>query len=452
MAGGPAVSDAGDPRLLAVLEAVQDMASGDLERTIPLSPAHDVLDAVSYAVNVLVGELRYASAGLRRAKDQAELANQSKTVFLRSVSHELRTPLAAIAGLTEVLAQGGRSPAQRAQLLERVNANVHALMRLIDDLLDLSRVEAGQIELHTENLVTIAVVSDVVQSLTPQASAKGIQLAFVMADDAPRRVVTDARRMRQILMNLVGNAVKFTDRGRVQVRVQRAPGPAARLVLDVVDTGIGISRTSRDLLFTPFGQADAHVARRFGGTGLGLALSRRLAERLGGQLVLHESAPGRGSTFRLTLPLETREARRSPAPAPVLPAEDLVGLRVLIADDNEDLRTALGELLGMAGCLVKVAADGEEAVSAALASEFDAILMDVEMPRLDGLQATARLRARGYSGAILAITADAMPEHRAEALAAGCNEHIAKPVHFNELFARLGQCRQQRPEAALQPL
>jgi signal transduction histidine kinase len=436
------VSDAEDPRLLAMLDALQDMAGGNLARTIPLSPAHDVLDAVAYAINVLVGELRYASAGLRQAKDQAELANQSKSVFLRSVSHELRTPLAAIAGLTEVLSGVERTPAQRAQILERVRANVRALMRLIDDLLDLSKAEADHLEVTSEPIAALEVVSDVVQSLGPQAAAKGIELAFAAAEDVPIRMVTDARRMRQILMNLVGNAVKFTERGHVQVQLRRAPGPPERLTIDVVDSGIGISRGSRALLFTPFGQADEAVARRFGGTGLGLALSRRLAERLGGELVLLESAPGTGSTFRLTLPLERREGRRPALASAATRAEDgLLGLRVLVAEDNADLRRTLGDLLADAGCAVAVAADGEEAVSQALAREFDVILMDVEMPRLDGLRATARLRARGYRGTILAITADAMPEHRAEALAAGCNEHIAKPVQFPDLFARLGQRR-----------
>jgi signal transduction histidine kinase/ActR/RegA family two-component response regulator len=442
------VKDAEDPRLPAMLDALQDMASGDVQRTIPLSPAHDVLDAVAYAINVLVGELGYASADLRRAKEQAELANQSKTVFLRSVSHELRTPLAAIAALTEVLGNVEQTPAQRVQVLERVTANVRALMRLIDDLLDLSKVEAGHIEVNSENVAALEVVNDVVLSLVPQANVKGIELAFGAADDAPVRMVTDGRRLRQILMNMVGNAVKFTERGWVQVRVQRAPGPADGLSIDVIDSGIGISRGGRDLLFTPFGQADAGVARRFGGTGLGLALSRRLAERLGGELLLLDSTLGRGSTFRLTLPLEWHEARRAP-PAPAQSSgESLVGLRVLLADDNADLRRALSELLVVSGCHVKVVADGEEAVSQALASDFDVILMDVEMPRLDGLQATARLRARGYRGAILAITADAMPEHRAEALAAGCNEHIAKPVQFRELFAHLGRCRPPAPRVA----
>jgi signal transduction histidine kinase/CheY-like chemotaxis protein len=433
------VNGADDPRLLAMLDALQDMAGGNLERTIPPSPAHDVLDAVAYAINVLVGELRYASAGLREAKEQAELASQSKTVFLRSVSHELRTPLAAIAGLTELLAGTDRTPEQRAQIVERVGANVRALMRLIDDLLDLSKVEADHLVMTSEPIAALEVVNDVVQSLVPQAVAKGIDLALAAAEDAAGRIVSDGRRLRQILMNLVGNAVKFTERGRVEVRVRRAPGPPARLMVDVVDSGIGISAGSRDLLFTPFGQVDAGVARRFGGTGLGLALSRRLAERLGGELVLVDSKLGLGSTFRLTLPLEGGDGLRL-APVASPPAADgLVGVRVLLVDDNADIRAALGELLVDAGCLVTVAVDGEQAVNAALAATFDVILMDVAMPRLDGLRATARLRARGYRGAILAITADAMPEHRAAALAAGCNEHIAKPVDFRQLLALLRQ-------------
>ena len=422
-------------RVVRLMDVLERMAAGELDARAEISPAHDVLDAIAHSVNVLVAELRYAVDGVRRARDDAERANHEKSTFLRNVSHEIRTPIAAILGLADLLAQPDLPGPRQSKILERIQSNGRSLLSLIEEILDLSRIEAGKMAFDRVEVAPHSLIAEVIGNLAAQAAEKGIRLEVSEEVGTPRRITTDPARVRQILTNVIGNAIKFTADGRVAVHMRDEAG---RLCVDVRDTGIGVSEEERPRLFAPFGQADSSIARRFGGAGLGLALSQRLCEGLGGQLSLMESRPGVGSTFRIALPLDKPgpEARNVAPPAtPASPSLD--GVRILLADDNEDIRESTAALLEMSGATVHLAIDGEQALGSALASSFDVILMDVRMPRLDGLEVTRRLRMAGYDTAILALTADAVKEHRDECLAAGCDDYITKPISYRHLLDRI---------------
>jgi signal transduction histidine kinase/CheY-like chemotaxis protein len=423
-------------RLADLLDTLEHMAGGDLAQRAPISPAHDDLDAVAHAVNVLVGELQYASANLRKAKERAEEANRAKTVFLRNVSHEIRTPLSAILGIANVLRSQDLAGTERDDLLDRLLSNGRLLLALVDELLDLSKIESGKLDFDPHPMSLSRAIDDVLELLGPEAEQKGLRLSAVVGAEAEDTVLADRRRVRQILMNVVGNAIKFTERG--EVRVSRADGGAERAHVDISDTGIGLSPARSEVLFEPFTQADASISRRFGGTGLGLALSRRLARAMGGDLAVVAGAPGKGTTLRLSLVTAGGTAARSNPRMRVASragSSELSGLRLLVAEDNPDIRLSTTALLTHLGAEVVEAADGLEAVDLCTREAFDVVLMDVRMPRLDGLEATRALRKHGVGVPIVALTADAVQEHREECLAAGCSAHVAKPVDVDRLVA-----------------
>jgi signal transduction histidine kinase/CheY-like chemotaxis protein len=419
-------------RVADLLEALEQMAGGDHARRAPISSAHDELDAIAHAVNVLVGELQYASRGLRESRDRAEEANRAKTTFLRNVSHEIRTPLSAILGIAQLLHSAELVPARRRDLVGRILSNGRLLLDLVDELLDLSKIESGRIDIDACPMSAHAVASEVLSVLEPEAEKKTLQLSLG-STGGEHFVHADPKRLRQILLNVVGNAIKFTERGEVRVRLRRESPECVHI--DVTDTGIGLPPAQAALLFEPFSQADASISRRFGGTGLGLALSRRLARAMGGELAVTEGAPGVGTTVRLTLPGATEPSvgSRPGASAAGGAIPELRGLRVLLADDNEDLRCAMAALLTPLGVDVIEACDGVEAVAIARREALDLVLMDMRMPRLDGIDATRQLRELGLRVPIIALTADAVLEHRRECLAAGCTAHVAKPVDFDAL-------------------
>jgi signal transduction histidine kinase len=431
-----------DSRVEQLLEALQEMAGGDLERRVPISPAHDELDAIAHGVNVLVGELRYTAAGLRRAKLEAEASSQAKSNFLRNISHEIRTPLSAILGLARLLdtPPSGASDDRRHELLARLVSNGQVLLALVDDLLDLSKVEASRLDFESRAVAPLEVVAAAIANLQSEADRKGLGLSIEPVGVVPT-ILTDGRRLSQILTNLIGNAIKFTERGAIRVRVS-ASTDGERLEIAVVDTGMGLTAAQAEALFSPFQQGDASIARRFGGTGLGLALSRRLAEGLGGTVELAGSAPGAGSTFRVSLPARRAEAP-PPSRAPVAPPRpgELAGVRLLLADDNEDIREPIVELLELLGAQVIEAEDGHTAMRLALEGQLDVVLMDVRMPDLDGLEVTRRLRRAGARVPIIALTADAVEEHRQECLAAGCDDYVTKPVELARLVEAVKRVR-----------
>jgi signal transduction histidine kinase/ActR/RegA family two-component response regulator len=429
-------------------KALEEMIGGDLERQLPISPEQDELDAVAYGVNILVGGLAFATVDLRRARAAAEASNAAKSSFLRNASHELRTPLAVIVWLAEMLKDPEKVPPDRlVRSLAAIRTSAEELLRTTEHVLELSRLEEQDNEpvLHPVDL--IGTIREAMKTLVPLAERKDLQLRAELAPGTEPIVTTHAQYVRQIVVNLLANAIKFSAEGEVIVRVQNV---GSLVAIDVEDPGIGIPAEAHDRIFEPYFQVDETVSQRLGGTGVGLALSKRQALQLGGDLILAASQPGVGSVFRLLMPRSgqsTREAAPAagapPAPLPVS-ATPLEGLRVLVADDEKAVRDALCKVLEDAGALVSRATNGEEAASRALAGDFAVVLMDLRMPGIDGLDATARLRAAGYQSPIVALTASAAPEQRAACLAAGCNDYLTKPVAASELVAKLVATRRAR--------
>ncbi len=388
-------------------------------------------------------ELRVASDRVRRAMDAAERANRVKSQFLANMSHEIRTPLTAVLGFAETLLEQERTNEENRDAIETIRRNGAHLLTIINDILDLSKIEAGKIEFEAVPFDLGALVRDVVALHGPVAAGKGIALTVGVAESAPCSVVGDPTRVRQVVLNLVSNAVKYTERGSVGVALG---GRDDHPLITVTDTGIGMSPETQKALFDLFCQGDATMTRRFGGTGLGLAISRRLARMMGGDVVC-ESEPGRGSRFEFHFKAPAAEccSETSTSVQGVRETERsdrCDGVRVLLAEDSEDTRRLLVHYLTRGGALVQTASNGQEAVDvaeAAVASgnPFDVILMDMQMPVLDGYQATTRLRANGYRGPVLALTAHAMREDERRCLEAGCDQYITKPVAREVL---LGAC------------
>ena len=427
-----------DPsRVAALLERLERMAAGDESEMIPLSSSRDELDAIAHGINVLADELRWATAR----------TSEAKNVFLRTASHEIRTPIASILGIVDLLDRDRLSDTDRADLVARLRANCRALLSLVANVLDLSRIEADKIAFTFEPVSPLELVQDVVQSLEQEARAKGVavRIQLEMGGGSSTTISTDRMRLRQILVNVIANAVKFTPADgeiRISLGIHRA-ADRERLTVDVADTGIGIAPSEQiAALFQPFGQADV-VARAHGGTGLGLALSRRLAEQLGGSLVLVSSEVGRGTTFRITIDAHDTgvvDSHRASSPdldrAPA-GVSALIGLQILLAEDNADLRMAIGRVLALEGAALSQAANGREAIEIAQRSKLDVIVMDLIMPVMSGLEATRALRSAGSRVPIIAITADATPRARTAAVDAGCNAFLCKPFDSGDLVAAI---------------
>jgi signal transduction histidine kinase len=441
-------------RIAALLEVLEHMAAGDTTLRLPVSELHDELDAIAYCVNVLVGELEWAgkqvheaqearAAELRAAVVSAERANATKSTFLRNVSHEIRTPIAALLGFADLLATPDLPEAERADLVRRLQSNGQAVLSLLGDLLDLARVDADRVALSPEAVSVFEVVREVIATHEIETQAKGLDVRLEVTGEALAQIRTDRHRLRQILVNLIGNAVKFTKQGTivVSVRVERSD-EGDRWIVDVSDTGIGISPERHASVFEPFEQGEPSIARTYGGTGLGLALSRKLAERMHGSLELLRSAPNEGSLFRLTLGRLKHQGRSTELASELsnAPAGGIRGMRILLAEDHPDMQLAVRRFLELEGATVELARDGREAVAKARASEADVVLMDLWMPHMDGLQATRVLRGEGYRTPIIAITADPATTHRVQALEAGCDECLSKPFSPMQL---LGSIRAQ---------
>ncbi|HEX4926167.1 MAG TPA: response regulator [Bdellovibrionales bacterium] len=382
---------------------------------------------------------------LIRAKDEAAAANRAKSNFLANMSHEIRTPLGAVLGFAELMANPDQTQAERLHCLATIKRNGELLSRLISDILDLSKVEAGHLQIERVQFPLPDTIVAVVGTLDQTAKEKGITLDLKTAGMLPAKIHSDPTRLRQILFNIIGNAIKFTQKGGVHVEV-KYDRPSNKMQIDVTDEGTGIEAAQAEKIFKPFMQADSSTTRKFGGTGLGLSLSRKLARALGGDVELTRSEPGKGSTFSVTIdagsvdgevfvqgvqwPLDLKNQR----PSAATQSRSLDGIHILLVEDSQDNQVLLTRFLTLAGAKVEVAENGEEGVKKALGGDHHVVLMDIQMPVLDGYQATQQLRQSAFEKPILALTAHALKEERERCLQVGCDDHLTKPVDRKALL------------------
>jgi signal transduction histidine kinase/ActR/RegA family two-component response regulator len=399
-------------------------------------------------------DIRELLEALKRSKDEADRANLSKTQFLANVSHEIRTPLGAILGFTDLLKNPTNSAEENLHYMGVVERNSQQLLRLIDDILDLSKVEAGKMLIETIQFSLAEMLADFISIMGLKAEEKGVEFIFESEGLFPNVISSDPVRLRQILTNIVANAFKFTDKGNVHLTVSYS-NPILRFL--VKDTGLGISKEQGTRLFQPFAQADSSIARKFGGTGLGLVLSRRLAENLGGKLELVESQVKVGSTFLIEVktpllphaklidgtgladlakPIEVPQSRQA-----------LRGLSVLVVEDSPDNQKLVTAYLKREGALVQSAYNGAQGVELALREDFDLLLMDLRMPVLDGHEAAKKLRQCQYSKPIIALTAHAMKEERSRCFESGFTDFLTKPIQRELLIGVLARYMQPQRTA-----
>jgi signal transduction histidine kinase/CheY-like chemotaxis protein/HPt (histidine-containing phosphotransfer) domain-containing protein len=374
---------------------------------------------------------------LRYERDRAERAARTTAEFLANMSHELRTPLTAIIGVSDMLLNGPQSPDQQRRFMEMQRNAGRGLLSVINDILDFSRIEAGQLDLEAAPFALKEIAEDCIKLVSDEARRKGLKPIAAVGSDVHDWVIGDSTRLRQVLLNLVSNGVKFTHSGYVALTIERIPGAAHALRFAVADTGIGIKPESLAVLFQRFAQADSSTTRRFGGSGLGLAISKQLVALMGGDIEVR-SEFGRGSTFAFTIELPPGQEARPESGSPV--PQHRGGYRLLLAEDNELNRQLIKAMLEQAGHKVAVVNDGAEAVRIAIRNEFDAILMDVHMPEMDGYAATRAIRNATRhlpSLPIIALTANALPDEAERCLEAGMNVHVPKPVNWPALFATI---------------
>ncbi len=403
-------------------------------------------------------DLKCQAEELRQARAAAEAADAAKSQLVATVSHEIRTPITAILGFADVLL-GILSDAESIQAAKTIKRNSDFLLKLVDDLLDMSRIEAGKLTLERLACAPRQIASEVLQLLQVRADAKGLQLTVECDDDVPNSIVSDPFRLRQILLNLMSNAIKFSSHGEIQTKIsiQRSDLSDPLVRFEVRDPGIGLTPRQIERLFHPFLQGEDSTPRLYGGSGLGLSISRRLANLLGGDIFV-QSTPGRGSTFSFTVATggpstaephaSSQTEDRSVEPV-AFDAFRLSGRRVLVADDSPDNQELLSFVLRKSGASVTTVGDGGAAIAQALEAmhtqtPFDAIVLDVQMPVLDGFTAAERLRALGYQGPIVTLTAYARAEEMRQAQLSGCNACLTKPIDDNFLSQLAELVREQR--------
>ncbi|MEQ1568875.1 MAG: ATP-binding protein, partial [Myxococcota bacterium] len=434
-----------DERVLGLAADIGSQIGRVIERhraQSKLAQARDDLQQKEARVRERQLELEQLNLDLQRQieeRDAADAANRAKSEFLANMSHEIRTPLTAVLGYADLLTDGELTEDDRLAHVRTIRRNGEHLLMLLNDMLDLSKIEAGKMSIETIETSPSRIVADVASLMRVRAIEKGLTFDVRYLTSVPDTIRTDPTRLRQVVMNLVGNAIKFTSKGgvRLTVRCERPTTEAPTLEIAVSDDGIGMTASQLSKLFQPFTQADTSTTRKYGGTGLGLVISKRLVEMMSGTVRV-ESLPGRGSTFLVSIPTGSLDGvgmvhdLQEAGSATPMPAQrssvELGGVRVLLAEDGPDNQVLLTTLLRRAGATVTVADNGRIAVDKATTGTFDVILMDMQMPEMDGYQAAATLRRKGYTKPVVALTAHAMSTDRDRCLAAGCDDFLTKPV------------------------
>lgn len=422
-------------RIRELKTAAEALGAGNLELEIPIRTGDD-LASLAETLNKMASDLK-----------NSEKANRLKSLFLANMSHEMRTPLGAILGFTKLLQDPNLSNKDRQEYVGIIEKTGESLTNIINDILDLSKVEAGYIEIEKKNFSLRTLLQEVRVLCDAKLSKKSVSVDIDIQEPFPDYINTDPQRLKQILMNILGNAIKFTEHGTVAIRCESRDN---RLLFKIRDSGVGIPLDKQHLLFKTFSQVDNSLSRKHEGTGLGLVLSRHLARMLNGDLILEGSTPGKGSVFSITIPYEIPkepQAQRAAKEETARALSQVKGKSVLLVDDSEINRLLLNRILSNHQMVVTQAGNGEEAVKKASTSDFDVILMDVQMPIMDGRTATKTLRTGGYTKPIIALTAHAMKEDRDRCIEAGCNDYLTKPVDFEILFQTLAKYVFKEPRA-----
>ncbi|RMF82679.1 MAG: response regulator [Planctomycetota bacterium] len=455
-----------------LVETTTAIAAGDWSRRATDRTFGEVRE-LSSSFNQMADRLQQSYASIEQKVEErtAELvrANRAKDDFLANMSHEIRTPMTAILGYIENLRDTSLSEQQREDALKTIERNGRHLLDVINDILDISKIEAGQLKIEMLDTSLVELICEVESLLRPRATEKGLGFNVCYETPVPHMLRTDPTRVRQILINLIGNAIKFTYEGRIDLRIafEREPQPA-RIRFQVIDTGVGIPPEQLNTIFSPFTQADESMSRRFGGTGLGLTITRRLARMLGGDVTV-KSTPGEGSIFEIAIVAEVvgnaplikpdasgqlmspdTSTSEKKADQAVLPTLDC---KILLAEDGPDNQRLITFILKKAGAEVELAENGQLAVEAAKAhaergEPFDVILMDMQMPVMDGYTATRTLRDAGFETPIIAVTAHAMTGDRERCLAAGCTDFTTKPIDRKQLIQLVYEYSTQRHAVA----
>ncbi len=456
----------------AVTHAHQQITAGQIDHLIVAGRGGDEITQLAHSFNAMaaalqrsrqsiegrvesrVRELRTRNQQLEETCAVAEATRAFKDEFLANMSHEIRTPLTGIIGYAELLVDTPMREADRVKALQNIQYNGDHLLKVINDVLDVAKLDANKVEVESVDFAPVQLLNDIVTLMRPKAQEKGLKLELKFAGKLPEQIQTDPTRVRQIVLNLLGNAIKFTNQGSITLivkMIESADGHESFVQFSVVDTGIGIDKDALSQLFQPFTQGAASRSREYGGSGLGLAICQRLARLLGGDITV-QSTFGEGSTFTATLRVAATHGARLMSPE-LLPgdsvaaynfiddehAADLKGARILLADDTAQNRELIGKMLTNAGAAVDVAENGKTASHRAMEAfqshkPFDVVLMDIQMPELDGYEATRKLRGLGYPGAIIALTASASDADRRKCLDAGCNDFARKPIERRKLI------------------